>query len=383
MKRQKSDSLDRMLSLRLKKAVDNERRADWLDVRERAGMGRPVWHWSRRRVLLVAGALVLAVGAAGASTGLIPWLNRKPAEIQAPKLAPPCKAENLSAKLSYDLSNGNHELYGSFILVNTGSRACSLVGRARLALIDPRVSKPRLFLKYTPPEPSPQGVIEMNPRSLLRAVPNNRGVAFSFSWKNWCGSGPSPKGLELRLANGQRFVEPLSAAPRCEKKRWQTALQYWSPQPDWIPESVTSSYWLKAHTPLHASIVTAGLPTIRRKSPNAPGRPPRTYLRVQRGMVFRYRVALRNTSEHPFRFKRCPLYMEFLLSQSHTDAAPRASEFLLNCRPAGAIAPGKSAVFAMELYVPEDAPLGEYLLQWGTFSRRFPPHAEQLAWVVP
>ncbi|HEY5479683.1 MAG TPA: hypothetical protein VIJ84_08735, partial [Gaiellaceae bacterium] len=62
MKRQKTDSLDRQLSYRFKKALGDDGRADWLDVRERAGMSRTLWRWSRRRVLLVAGVLVLVVG---------------------------------------------------------------------------------------------------------------------------------------------------------------------------------------------------------------------------------------------------------------------------------------------------------------------------------
>jgi hypothetical protein len=379
MKRNKTDNLDTLLSERLKKALDGGGRADWLDVNARAEIGRALWHWSRRRVVLVAGVLVLAVGAAGASIGIIPWLNRKPAAVPAPGLTPPCKAENLSAKLNYDLTNGNHELYGSFGLVNTGSRACSLLVRARLTLTNPSVGKPRLLLEYTPPKPPQQGVIEMSPRSLLRAVPPNHGVSVAFSWKNWCGPGPSPRGLELRLDNGFRFVQPLPAAPRCEQERWQTALRYWSLQPDWIPETLTSLYWLKALTPLRATIVATGLPTVRRKRPSAQGPRFYTYLQVQRGTVFRYRVSLKNTSKRPFGFNRCPLYTEFL---SVVATPPEANEFVLNCRPVGVIAPGKSAVFAMELYVPEDVPLGESVLQWSTFSRRFPPHAERLAWVT-
>lgn len=77
MKRHEIDDLDRLLSSRLKKAIGEDGQADWHDVSVRSGTSRTVWHWSRRRVLLVAGVLVLAVSAAGASNSLIPWVNEE------------------------------------------------------------------------------------------------------------------------------------------------------------------------------------------------------------------------------------------------------------------------------------------------------------------
>jgi hypothetical protein len=72
--------------------------------------------------------------------------------------------------------------------------------------------------------------------------------------------------------------------------------------------------------------------------------------------VLRYRIILRNTSRKPFRFPRCPVYVESL--------GQAAEIHLLNCRPAGMLRPGASATFAMELRVPKQLPRGRNELFW-------------------
>jgi hypothetical protein len=382
----------RELTDRLNAAFRRAGQADWLDVRERAGMTRTVWHWSRRRVLLVAGILVLAVGAAGASTGIIPWLNHKPVNVKTPSLAPPCRAENLWIRLSYQTDlNG---LDGSLSLVNTSRRACSLVGRPGLTLVDPRVNKPRLFVEFTPPATSKPGSVDLAPYSLLRAVPPHRGAYLHFLWKNWCESGPPPAGLELRLPNGDRVVRSFSAfrppangfgplynatAPRCFRKRWQTGLYYEGLYPGWTPASVTSKYQLDATLPLRTSIITEGLPTIRKK--RSDGRLYATYIRVRRGSVFHFQVGLRNTGKRPFRFERCPLYAERIAGLASN--LPTRDIFALDCRPVGVMAPGKVAFFAMEILVPKNAPLGWNVLIWNLYNPQLGALPFKLVWIVP
>jgi len=390
MKRQKTDSLDRQLSYRFKKALGDDGRGDWFDVRERAGMSRTLWHWSQRRVLLVAGVLVLVVGAAGASTGLIPWLNRKPVDVKTPSLAPPCRAENLWVRLRYQTSlNG---LDGSLSLVNTGHHACSLVGRPTLTLVDPPVIKPRLFAKFTPAVPSEPGSVDLVPLGLLRAVPPHRAAFLTFLWKNWCESGPAPAGLELRLPSGDLVVRsfadsrppanglpPLyhSTVPRCFRKNWQTGLYYEGFYPGWTPASVISKYQIDSTAPLRVSIITRGLPTVRKRRSN--GRY-YTYVRVRRGAVFHYQVGLRNTSKRPFRFKRCPLYAESIAGLASNP--PTKDVFVLNCRPVGAIAPGEIAAFAMEALVPDYAPLGWNVMTWNLYLRETAGVFKSV-WIVP
>jgi len=79
----------------------------------------------------------------------------------------------------------------------------------------------------------------------------------------------------------------------------------------------------------------------------------RNYFQLHRGEIFRYEIALKNTSKHPFRFELCPTYFEELVLPPSSRLA-----YTLNCHPVGTIAPGATARFAMEYRVPEHARLG-------------------------
>jgi hypothetical protein len=71
---------------------------------------------------------------------------------------------------------------------------------------------------------------------------------------------------------------------------------------------------------------------------------------VHAGSVLRFAVTLRNTSRKPFRFGSCPAYLESLVEATIINEL-----HVLNCRPAGAIAPGETRVFAMKMRVPARA----------------------------
>src|SRR5450759_2655060 len=150
MKRQKTDGLDRRLSYRFKQALGDHGCADWLDVRERAGMGRTLWRWSQRRVLLVAGGLVLAVGAAGASTGIIPWLGNTPKPVP-PTVYPICKAKDVQVRLSLHGNHNSSGLSGSIALVNNGDKLCALEGQPKVSLVGSGADSARLAVEMFSP----------------------------------------------------------------------------------------------------------------------------------------------------------------------------------------------------------------------------------------
>lgn len=338
----------------------------------------------------LAAVLVLVAIACGQSTGIIPWLNYHPAPVKAPPAAPPCRVADLSVHFDFGVSATdpsaarNHRvpslnMNGFFIIANEGRHACSLAGRPQLKLIDPEVRKPRLLEKYSvPARPAPGSVDSLAPLSLLRAVPPHQRAELGFNWKNWCGPGPAPRAIELRLPGGgsivRHFLLPKSnlglTAPRCEQRRRQTELDYGPFHPLWRPKSVLGAYGMKSVLPLRVSVITKGLPAVRQKAIADFSGPGTTYVRgyeysfpkVKRGAVFHFRVALRNTGTTPFRFARCPLYLETLnrwfITGGHEET------YVLNCHPVGAIAPGKLAYFAMELHVPKDQPLGQNYLGW-------------------
>lgn len=404
MKREETDNLDRLLSGRLKRALDDDGKANWLDVCKRAGLSTR-WHWSRARVVLVAAVLVLGVAACAQSTGIIPWFNHHPAPVKAPRSAPPCRVTDLRVQFSHNVSpNGIND---NIRIVNEGRNACSLAGRPRLKLIDPQVSKPRLLEKYSvPPKPAP-GSFDPTPLSLLRAVPPHESAIFGFNWKNWCGPGPAPRAFELRLPGGGTIVHSFHSfsprdsnlwpvrshlsltAPRCEDKRRQTELDYGPFYPLWAPKSALRAYGVKSVLPLRVSVVTKGLPTVRRIAKDFRWGPWKyvkgreySFVTVKRGAVLHFRVALRNTSKRPFRFAHCPLYNELLANS--TMSKREQGTYVLNCHPAGSIAPGKVAYFAMELHVAKDQPLGQTYLGWELVdgNRDHGPRPAAV-WVVP
>lgn len=313
----------------------------------------------------LAAVLVLVAIACGQSSGVIPWLNHHPAPVKAPPAAPPCRVADLSVHLEYD---------SLFIITNEGRHACSLAGRPQLKLIDPQVRKPRLLEKYSvPAKPAPGSLESLAPLSLLRAVPPHQRAELEFNWKNWCGPGPAPRAIELRLPGGGSIVRHfLQTAPPCEQRRRQTELDYGPFHPLWRPKSVLGAYRMKSVLPLRVSVITKGLPAVRQKAVADFSSPGTTYVRgyeysfpkVKRGAVFHFRVALRNTGTRPFRFARCPLYLEILGAPLSGITPGHEETYILNCHPVGAIAPKKLAYFAMELHVPRDEPLGQNYLGW-------------------
>jgi hypothetical protein len=178
-------------------------------------------------------------------------------------------------------------------------------------------------------------------------------------WRNWCGPnskpasgpGPPPDGLVLTLAHRGGEIRmrtyPQRIAPRCDAPG-ASSLQISGflpseryPQPS-------------SHLPLAASIVG-----------NRPGKEMR--FRVPAGRPFHYEVALRNVSKRPFRFNTCPTYAEGLASTL------RGERYVLNCRPAGTLAPGERALFEMVLHIPADAPAGNNGLSWELGEKTYQP----------
>jgi len=72
-------------------------------------------------------------------------------------------------------------------------------------------------------------------------------------------------------------------------------------------------------------------------------------------------VRLENVGKEPIAFPDCPTYGEWAANSS---AAFAKDFYVLNCRPVGAIAPGQSVRFAMEIPVPSGTAPGQYTLYW-------------------
>jgi hypothetical protein len=361
MKRQKSDNLDRMLSSRLTKAVGDEKRADWLDVRERAGMRRALWHWSRRRVLLVVGALVLTVGAAGASTGIIPWLNKTPKQTAPPKY-PICGAKDVNAKILFHRHKQSPEvpagLSGTIVLANKGAGDCALEGQPKVSLVGSGAGNTKLRVELFPegedalparvktsdsvfsPDPKRNSIGDFpgTGQTLLGRVfePVEQASRIHIWWQNWCSPGSGSDAvdgdlaLRLEIANGSIIDLPVRQLPTCIKSAKPSILRF--------GRAMAASISLSAALPLRAQIVTDGT-----------GKP----LILKPGKVFQYQVALTNMSGHTFRFGDCPTYQELAsVGMGINTGSPLAGgSYVLNCRSVEAIDPGETVMFEMKLRV--------------------------------
>lgn len=347
MKRQKTDSLDRMLSSRLKRALGDDGRADWIDVRERAGMSRTPWHWSRRRALMAAGVFVLTVGACAGTTGVIPWRASKP----GPRVLPICKAGAVKAKISLARPYwAKRSIEGMVFLTNASTTDCAVVGQPRVSLLGggSDAAHSRILMPANMFSPGRDRKPE-NQTALARA--DSRPVEYSgvsFSWVNWCGPHYGTVGhagklaLRLEISNGSTLVLPLYRFPDCNQPGGPSTLRFDS-------KGAFGAPLVARDLPLRAEIL---------------GR----HLTIRIGHAFHYRVALTNTSASSFSFGTCPPYGEDLLDSEDVIAyseyyeppivdagLPGGPTYVLNCSSAKVMKPGETVVYAMELFVDKDA----------------------------
>jgi|GEM_PF-1092324 len=373
MNKRETDKLDRQLSSRLKRAIGDDGRADWLEVSERAGTSRPLWRWSQRRVLLVAGVLVLAVGAAGASTGLIPWLNETPKLTPAPKY-PICGANDVGAKLSLEKPGknaGTDAGFGGMItLVNKGVGDCALEGQPKVSLVGPGASNTKLQVELFPENANlPAGVktgasvfspdtksdavgdFPVNDQTLLgRAFePVEQTSRIRIWWQNWCGPGSGSDAvtgdlaLRLEIANGNIIDLPVRQLPTCLESAKPSILRF--------GRAMAASIPLDAALPLRPQIVTD------------PGGEPLT---LKMDEVFHYQVALTNTSTSPFHFgAKCPVYSASAEPEGDTAGTNPwgFGTYVLNCRSVKEIEPGQTVTFSMELPIGKGSSF-PYLATW-------------------
>lgn len=310
----------------------------------------------RRRVVLAALAPALAgvaLGAAltagaGGSPGVVPWLPTRPYLGPAhPALAAPCEASQLRATLELQGETAAG-LGGPIAVENRSAQPCALVGRPNLSFAGATAKwrATRLtdssFLPFDPLAP---------PSGSLRALAPGRWAYVDVFWSNWCGRGSSPTdsrpgrppaaivlaapgGGEVALTENRpgRTPFPLAAPPCLDPSVSTLGATRFAP---YLPQLGPSS-----ELPLRARFGSGAEIVVKGKSIELPGSV------VRPGSWHSFTVVLTNTGRHPFRFGRtCPAYTEQI------DAYP-AQAYILNCRSVGAIAPGKSARFAMRIVVP-------------------------------
>jgi len=244
---------------------------------------------------------------------VIPWIPAAPPPTPHPPLAPACSATALQV-VSLEAQGATGSLAGWVVLRNVGA-PCSLLGPPQLSFDAPQT----VVSKAGAPGPSTNGI---PPRFSLRAIPGRGRIGFTFWWSNWCG--PAPDEMHVSLPGGGGQVEVAErGAPRCD-----------SPND---PSTISASRFVQAPPPPAPS---THLPLAVRFVPS-------DGYEVVAGSVLHYKVQLRNTGHRPFRFGKCPAYIESLAETTTINEL-----HVLNCRPAGVIAAGAVRVFAMEMRVP-------------------------------
>jgi hypothetical protein len=180
------------------------------------------------------------------------------------------------------------------------------------------------------------------PRSSLFALRPGEIGGLTITWENWCDPlikgkpRVPPSAVRITLPGGGGALDAdYNAVPSC------------------IDPSSPSTIGVSPFEPAKISRMKPWTNAVVRAT--VPGQP----LHGRRGEILRFRVVLQNTSRSPLRFNRCPAYVQQLVPSGEVEV------YELNCARARPIGPGQSEAFAMQIRVPQSAPLGGNGLFWG------------------
>jgi uncharacterized protein DUF4232 len=299
------------------------------------------------RIVLVSLLLALAAGCSSSSKkaeteGLgpaVPWTPKQPSQVAARTPAPTaCAAADLKVQGQVTFVP---MLQGGIALVtlrNTGTRTCRLAGRPRVRFV--KNGGPAQVQRRIPPTPSNFPETTYPASALLALRPGETG-ALTITWDNWCdpviAGKPHlpPSAVRITLPAGRGSIDAdYNAVPTCLDPSKPTTIGVSVFQPSLIPRTRA---WSGAF--------------LRAEIPNQP-------LRVRRGGILHFHVVLANASRTTARFGRCPAYVQQLAPSGGVEV------YDLNCSAAHPIAFGKRLVFAMQIRVPNDSPLGGNGLFW-------------------
>ena len=300
----------------------------------------------------------LAAGTKHDATEPIPWISATPTTMLLPTPSPtpipagtrPCQAADIQAVFGGIGALTGGQLAASILFGNRSASACVLWGVPAVQLFDsgghqiPLTARPAQGLPPAGPILVQPGTADVQPH-IPRA-----GIAYvGIEWQTHDGAGlacvPTPReatavvvsltggGSSPRVALSDAMARWSTIAP-CYGQVTVSPFQPW-PSPDASP----------APNPLDSL-------TIRIDAPSS----------VTAGSVLRYTVTLQNTGNQPVVFPAdCPIYLEWA---SDATRAFAKEPHILNCRPAGSIAPGQSVRFAMQIPVPSGTQPAPYDLRW-------------------
>jgi hypothetical protein len=299
----------------------------------------------------------LAAGTKHDATEPIPWISATPTTMLLPTPSPtpipagtrPCRAADVQAVFGGIGAATGGQLVASILFGNRSSTVCVLQGVPAVHLFDSGGYEIPLTATTGQGLPSEPVLVQPGTADVQAHIPR-AGLAYAeVDWQTHDGAGfpcvPTPReatavavsvpggGSSPRLAVSDVMARWSTIAP-CYGRVWVSAFQPW-PSPEASP----------APSPFDSL-------TIRIDAPSS----------VTAGSVLRYTVTLQNTGNQPVVFPAdCPVYLEWA---SDATRAFAKEPHILNCRPAGSIAPGQAVRFAMQIPVPSGTQPAPYDLRW-------------------
>ena len=289
---------------------------------------------------------------------VVPWIPASPPALVAPATAEPCRSSQLRVSgvlgggvFQNGLTGGAYT--GAVLFRNTGP-PCSLLGQPRVRFTGGPSSRIRQIEVPLRRDVRPGPSLLPAP-FFVRSLRTGRSASVELIWDAWCAAGnpgggqmsPPPTAMELRLPSGDAVRLRPNAHPLCYGTPPSSRLEVGTFTP-YLPPAKQSTT-----IPLKASLDSGVYDAVR-------------------GSTLRYRVTVRNTSRRPYRFAQCPVYVEQLGTAKALLAGRGIAKEIhfLNCRGVGAIAPGASVTFAMEIRVPTTLKAAD-LLEWQLAPRAY------------
>lgn len=285
----------------------------------------------------------------------IPWIDARPGlatPIPPPAPTPipagtgPCRASDLKAVFGASNALTGGKLVADITFGNRGQTPCVLQGVPGIRLFDP--SGREILLKLsTGPQSAPvlvqPGTADLQPYSAVPGTASLRIIWPTHDGAGACSPAPSPgTRLEIELPGGGTLDVPVvdlrnrALIAACGGLLNAGAFQAVAPSQ---PPPTLASPRLQPQLDAPRSIAA--------------------------GQVLHYKVSLKNISREAIAFgSTCPAYLEWAVDVAQTQTLAKEL-YVLNCGPiVGAIQPGQTVTFAMDLTVPAAAKPGSYMLYW-------------------
>jgi hypothetical protein len=302
----------------------------------------------------------------------ISWRPFRPPPTSPRATARPCRSAELvpSLFISPQGSGAGGSVTGILILKKERGSPCSLLGRPSLRFSG-RAAE-HMHWRFRAHRLGAEGPSLVR-ADLLKSLHRGEAGWIQFFWENWCPSGihtwrPPPLVVHFPRHRGTLHVRSIdSRVPSCSE-RGRPADLSWT---RFVPRDLEPTF--SSRLPLQATMIIDGRPAMESdKDPS---------LHVEPGERLRYIVALRNFSTRPFRFDACPTYTEQAdFGYDPTRTIKRS--YVLNCKPAATLPPGKAVLFEMLLTVPRNATRGRHSVSWTLAPETYLPPFDAGVFVV-